>query len=82
MIINDTILNYIALKADGDARIALNLLDNCSRCCFGEVTTTTIDSLVTEHFIRYDKNGEEHHNAFIFAQINCSFILSFLFVAW
>ena len=60
---DELLKSSIALKADGDARIALNLLDNCSRCCFGEVTTTTIDSLVTEHFIRYDKNGEEHHNA-------------------
>ena len=63
MVINDAILNYIALKADGDARIALNLLDDCSRCNVGEVTTAIIDSLVTEHFIRYDKHGEEHYNA-------------------
>ena len=62
MVINDEILNYIALKADGDARIALNLLDDCSSCNPGEVTKDIVDSLVTEHFIRYDKHGEEHYN--------------------
>ena len=63
MTIDEPILNYIALKADGDARIALNLLDDCSRCGLEIITTDMIDCLVTEHFIRYDRNGEEHHNS-------------------
>lgn len=59
----DEVIEYIALKADGDARYALNLLDYCSRCGGAEkITKERIDSLVTEHFIRYDRHGEEHYN--------------------
>lgn len=63
---SEQVLLFIAQRADGDARVALNLLDACSAWMLHqEVKTVTIDHVISatnQRFVRYDKNGEEHYN--------------------
>ena len=69
-------LKAIAQKADGDARKALNLLDACcsyvlhseKKCgsfiyiMSRELSLDMVDANMSQRFVRYDKNGEEHYN--------------------
>lgn len=55
-------VNFLANYANGDARAALNLLNN-SVSLYGDVIAVEQlkDTLQSKH-IRYDKTGEEHYN--------------------
>jgi len=65
--IGDDEIQAIANFADGDARMALNVLEmailNGDK---GEQATTVtmadLSQLITKKFVLYDKNGEEHYN--------------------
>lgn len=53
--------SWLAEQADGDARLALTLLDNAQRL-YGSVTRQTLKDTMQNRFIRFDKKGEEHYN--------------------
>jgi len=66
--IEDTALRFIAQFADGDARIAYNLIElacnslpkeNTDRKPF---TDAQIEAIIQKKVLLYDKNGEEHYN--------------------
>lgn len=56
---------FLSTYANGDARTALNLLNNAARLYAPEGGTITLenlkDALQSKH-LRYDKTGEEHYN--------------------
>jgi putative ATPase len=62
----DDALEAIARHANGDARVALNLLDQAvtSLPPAGErqLTTDVLTALVDRRALRYDKSGDEHFN--------------------
>jgi putative ATPase len=59
--LEDEHLNLISNLANGDARSAINILELITS--FNkEITTKTILESVQKSHLRYDKNGEEHHN--------------------
>ena len=70
--INDEALERIAIFSDGDARIALSLLEFClnivgkngptSLTTGGEITPEVIEKAAQKKALRYDKAGEEHYN--------------------
>ena len=61
--IDEDAVHFLTNYANGDARAALNLLDNCSRLYPQERMTVNHlrESLQSKH-LRYDKTGEEHYN--------------------
>ena len=61
--IDEDAIHFLTNYANGDARAALNLLDNCSRLYPQERMTVKHlrESLQSKH-LRYDKTGEEHYN--------------------
>jgi putative ATPase len=62
--INDEALERIAIFSDGDARIALSLLEFCLNIVGknGEITPEVIEKAAQKKALRYDKAGEEHYN--------------------
>jgi putative ATPase len=62
--LDEEALAFLAGFANGDARFALNLLENATRL-YGTDAPLTLDrlreTLQTRH-LRYDKTGEEHYN--------------------
>lgn len=56
----------IAEKADGDARMGLNMLESCVRAAMRneekKVTLSTIQSCLPRRLVKYDKHDEEHFN--------------------
>ncbi len=70
--INDEALERIAIFSDGDARIALSLLEFClnivgkngstSLTTGGLITPEVIEKAAQKKALRYDKAGEEHYN--------------------
>ncbi|MCY4061527.1 MAG: replication-associated recombination protein A [Chloroflexi bacterium] len=56
-------IHFLANYANGDARAALNLLENAARLYRAAAITTEHlrDTLQSKH-LRYDKTGEEHYN--------------------
>jgi putative ATPase len=54
-------LTLIAELANGDARQALTLIDNCQKL-YGTVTPETITQTLQSKQLRYDKGAEEHYN--------------------
>jgi putative ATPase len=65
----DPVLNQLAVYANGDARIALNILELAVSLSFrkahgAETTLTTADleSALQRKILQYDKAGEEHYN--------------------
>jgi putative ATPase len=62
VIINNENRGLIAQLANGDARSALNILEIAVSVSRGEEITKEIISNSAQKFVRYDKNGEEHHN--------------------
>lgn len=56
--VEEQALNIIADFADGDARMALNLLEQASFA--GKVTVETLGDLIGEKIRRYDKRGDNH----------------------
>ena len=59
--IEDEALTAIAKYANGDARIALNLLDMAAASDAG-ITAALIADLAQNRALLYDKTGEEHYN--------------------
>ncbi len=51
----------VAQIANGDARQALSLIDNTRRL-YATVTVETIKQSLQDTHLRFDRNGEEHHN--------------------
>jgi putative ATPase len=62
--IDEDALAAIATYANGDARIALNLLDMASASVGSEpgITASLIADLAQNRALLYDKTGEEHYN--------------------
>jgi putative ATPase len=57
-------LDFLSNYANGDARAALNLLNNAARL-YGEAGTITLEQLketLQSKHLRYDKTGDEHYN--------------------
>lgn len=57
--------DFLAMYANGDARAALNLLDNAAQLYGGPdsvLTLTDLKSTLQSSQLRYDKTGEEHYN--------------------
>ena len=61
--IDEDALNFLTNYADGDARAALNLLDNCWRLyAQNRITADHLRETLQSKHLRYDKSGEEHYN--------------------
>lgn len=61
--VEEKALEKIALLANGDARIALNLLEMAVLTAGKSLTISEIDALFRERGKRYDQTGEEHYNS-------------------
>jgi len=61
---SDEALERVAIFSDGDARIALSLLDFCLNIIGqnGEITPEVVEKAAQKKALRYDKAGEEHYN--------------------
>lgn len=61
---DDTVLERIAEVASGDARTALNLLEECSMMVEsdGVIESQYIDEVMGEKIQYYDKNGDNHYD--------------------
>ncbi|GAB1422602.1 replication-associated recombination protein A [Anaerolineales bacterium] len=61
--IEDEAIHFLANYANGDGRLALNLLDNTSRFYPDQaITTDTLKQTLQSKHLRYDRAGEEHYN--------------------
>ena len=61
--IDEDAIRFLTNYANGDARAALNLLDNCSRLYPQErMTVARLRETLQSKYRRYDKTGEEHYN--------------------
>jgi len=65
----EKVLSQIAVHADGDARIALNLLEITASLARGragqnvpEITAADLEVALAHKILQYDKAGEEHYN--------------------
>ncbi|MFB0507558.1 MAG: replication-associated recombination protein A [Thermodesulfobacteriota bacterium] len=62
------LLDHISAMADGDARIALNVLEMAAittlpgRRQVRRITLKTLEAVMQRKALLYDKNGEEHYN--------------------
>lgn len=60
------VLDYIIEMANGDARIALNILElsfmSTKEKDKAHITTSDVTRVVQRRILRYDKSGEEHYN--------------------
>lgn len=52
---------WLTEQANGDARLALTLLENAERL-YGKVTLQALKDTLQNKFLRFDKKGEEHYN--------------------
>ena len=55
------VIDVIARYADGDARAALTILENCLKKN-KKVTVAIVKEIIDKPNLLYDKNGEEHYN--------------------
>ncbi|HVY67893.1 MAG TPA: replication-associated recombination protein A, partial [Patescibacteria group bacterium] len=53
--------DWLAAMANGDARQALSMLENC-RTLYGSITVDNLKQTLQSKYLRYDKAGEEHYN--------------------
>ena len=61
--IDEDALHFLTNYANGDARAALNLLDNCWRLyAQNRITIDHLRETLQSKHLRYDKSGEEHYN--------------------
>lgn len=63
--ISDDIIDYIADFCDGDARVALNVLEQVYQTAIADHSIPDIDSVqkaFTRTSMLYDRDGEEHYN--------------------
>ncbi len=64
----ETAIENIAMMADGDARIALNVLETCCEIARQQnpfqpsVSSETVAESFQTRALKYDKGGEEHYN--------------------
>lgn len=54
-------IEWVVLRANGDARQALAIVENAQQL-YGKVTEETLASSLQDKRLRYDKHAEEHHN--------------------
>lgn len=54
-------LDWLAAMANGDARIAITVLENAQKL-YKKVTVETLKETLQNAFIRFDKKGEEHYD--------------------
>lgn len=54
-------LDWLAAMANGDARIAITVLENTQRL-YKKVTVETLKETLQNAFIRFDKKGDEHYD--------------------
>ena len=59
--LNKETSNWIAKRANGDARQALAILENTQQL-YGEITIKNLENSLQDKTLRYDKHAEEHHN--------------------
>lgn len=53
--------DWLANMANGDARQALTLIQNCAQL-YGEITIDNLKNTMQSTHLRYDKKSEEHYN--------------------
>ena len=53
--------DWLCAMANGDARQAIDMLENTMRL-YGKITVETLKETLQSKFLRYDKKGEEHYN--------------------
>nr|WP_092067256.1 replication-associated recombination protein A [Dendrosporobacter quercicolus]NSL46490.1 replication-associated recombination protein A [Dendrosporobacter quercicolus DSM 1736]SDL52600.1 putative ATPase [Dendrosporobacter quercicolus] len=60
----EAIFETIYLVSNGDARVALNILEQCAAMLegTGKITSQTIQAIVGEKMQRYDKQGDNHYD--------------------
>jgi putative ATPase len=59
----ESLLEAIALQANGDARAAFNLLELAAASAVdGAIAETALQELLQKKVLLYDKSGEEHYN--------------------
>lgn len=65
----DDVLNQLSVYANGDARIALNILDLAVSLVLGRtkgepavLATSDLETALQRKILQYDKTGEEHYN--------------------
>ncbi len=59
----DDLLEQIAIYANGDARLAYNLLELAAASAQeGEIPTQAVEDALQRKVLLYDKSGEEHYN--------------------
>ncbi|MEO0083387.1 MAG: replication-associated recombination protein A [candidate division WOR-3 bacterium] len=67
-VISEKILDYIAVIAQGDARVALTILELAVQSTEPDkenrrtITESTIEHIASRKILLYDKSGEEHYN--------------------
>ena len=52
---------WLIRMADGDARQAINVLENANKL-YGKITLQNLKETTQSAHLRYDKKGEDHHN--------------------
>ena len=66
MVFDEEAVEMIAGKVDGDARMALNLVETCVLSVkdlpLKQVTVETVQGIMNSRFVKYDKHDEEHYN--------------------
>jgi len=64
--IDSSALDYIVEMANGDARVALNILElsfmSAKRGNEAHITPSVVTKVIQKKVLRYDKAGEEHYN--------------------
>jgi putative ATPase len=59
--IDEASLDWLIAMANGDARQALNMIEN-TYALYKEITIENLKSSLQNKFLRYDKKAEEHYN--------------------
>lgn len=59
--VNEESKDWLSRMANGDARQALTLLENCAQL-YGQITLENLKSALQSTHLRYDKKSEEHYN--------------------
>lgn len=63
---DEAIFETIYIAASGDARVALNILEQCAAMLEGtdgtQITKQTIQDIIGEKMQRYDKQGDNHYD--------------------
>lgn len=62
IIVEDAVLDRIASLGNGDARIALNMLELAVMTSGKKLTLKQAEKILKEKVRRYDKSGEDHYN--------------------